>query len=62
VVNRDRDCCHAQPMFGDPATRARLAAVATTPIFFTPYGFGAYVAQEVEKWGKVINAAGAKPN
>jgi tripartite-type tricarboxylate transporter receptor subunit TctC len=46
----------------DPATRARLAAVATTPIFYTPDGFGAYVAQEVAKWGKVIKASGAKPD
>jgi tripartite-type tricarboxylate transporter receptor subunit TctC len=46
----------------DPATRARLAAVGTTPIFYTPDGFGAYVAQEVGKWGKVIKASGAKPD
>jgi tripartite-type tricarboxylate transporter receptor subunit TctC len=44
----------------DPATRARLATVATTPIFYTPDGFGAYVAQEVDKWGKVIRASGVK--
>jgi tripartite-type tricarboxylate transporter receptor subunit TctC len=44
----------------DPATRARLATVATTPIFYTPDGFGAYIAQEVDKWGKVIRASGVK--
>jgi tripartite-type tricarboxylate transporter receptor subunit TctC len=44
----------------DPATRARLATVATTPIFYTPDGFGAYIAQEVDKWGKVIHASGVK--
>jgi tripartite-type tricarboxylate transporter receptor subunit TctC len=44
----------------DPGTRARLAAVGTTPIFFTPDGFGAYMAQEIEKWGKVIRASGVK--
>ena len=44
----------------DPATRARLATVATTPIFYTPDGFGAYVAQEIDKWGKVIRASGVK--
>jgi tripartite-type tricarboxylate transporter receptor subunit TctC len=44
----------------DPTVKARLAEVATTPIFFTPTEFGDYVAGEVEKWGKVIRAANIK--
>ena len=40
----------------DPAVKARLVDVATTPIVFTPAEFGAYMAAEVEKWGKVVKA------
>jgi tripartite-type tricarboxylate transporter receptor subunit TctC len=45
----------------DPTLQARLANVATTPILFSPDGFGAYLAAEIEKWGKVIRMAGVKP-
>lgn len=45
----------------DPATKARLAAVATTPIFFTPPAFGTYMTEEIEKWGQVVKASGARP-
>jgi tripartite-type tricarboxylate transporter receptor subunit TctC len=45
----------------DPAITARLAEVATTPIFFTPAEFGAYMAAEIGKWGKVVRSAGIKP-
>jgi tripartite-type tricarboxylate transporter receptor subunit TctC len=44
----------------DPAVKARLAQVATTPIFYTPAEFGSYMASEVAKWGKVIKVAGVK--
>ena len=45
----------------NPAVRARLADVATTPIVFSPDEFGAYMASEVEKWGKVVRLAGIRP-
>ncbi|HEY2136188.1 MAG TPA: tripartite tricarboxylate transporter substrate binding protein [Xanthobacteraceae bacterium] len=41
----------------DPAVKARLTEVATTPMPLTPDAFGAYVASEIDKWGKVIRAA-----
>jgi tripartite-type tricarboxylate transporter receptor subunit TctC len=45
----------------DPAVKARLAQVATTPLVLTPAEFGAHVAAETEKWGKVVRFAGVRP-
>ena len=45
----------------NPAVRARLADVATTPIVFSPDEFGTYMASEVEKWGKVVRLSGIRP-
>jgi hypothetical protein len=45
----------------NPVIKARLADAATTPMVFTPAEFGAYMAAETEKWGKVVKFAGMKP-
>jgi len=45
----------------DPAIRTRLTDVGTVPMILTPAEFGAYIAAESDKWGKVIREAGIKP-
>jgi tripartite-type tricarboxylate transporter receptor subunit TctC len=45
----------------NPTIRARLADLGTIPMIFTSAEFGAYVAAESEKWAKVIQFAGIKP-
>jgi len=44
----------------DPTVKAKLAALATTPMFFTPDEFGSYIGAEIEKWRKVVRAANIK--
>jgi tripartite-type tricarboxylate transporter receptor subunit TctC len=42
------------------AIRTRLADIGTIPMAFTPDEFGAFIATETEKWGKVVRSAGIK--
>jgi tripartite-type tricarboxylate transporter receptor subunit TctC len=44
----------------DPKIRARLAELGSAPMLMTPAEFGKFVADEIEKWGKVIRAANIK--
>jgi tripartite-type tricarboxylate transporter receptor subunit TctC len=46
---------------GNPTIRARLADIGTIPMVFAPDEFGAFIAAETEKWGKVVRSAGIKP-
>ena len=46
----------------NPAVKARYKEVATTPIFYSPAEFGAYIAAEADKWSKVVKRAGIKPD
>jgi tripartite-type tricarboxylate transporter receptor subunit TctC len=45
----------------DPEVKARLADLGAVPMPMTPAEFGKFVADEIEKWGKVVKFAGIKP-
>jgi tripartite-type tricarboxylate transporter receptor subunit TctC len=45
----------------DPAVNARLAELGGTVIPGSPADFGRLLADEVEKWGKVVKFSGARP-
>ena len=45
----------------DPSFKARLADLGFIPMTMTPADFGKLIADETEKWGKVIRAASIKP-
>jgi tripartite-type tricarboxylate transporter receptor subunit TctC len=48
-------------LVGDPQMRARLVAFGVEPRAMTPPAFGQFIADETEKWAKVIKFAGVKP-
>jgi tripartite-type tricarboxylate transporter receptor subunit TctC len=45
----------------DPAMKARFAAIGGEPLPGSAAEFGMLIAEETEKWGKVVRAAGIKP-
>jgi tripartite-type tricarboxylate transporter receptor subunit TctC len=45
----------------DPTIKARLADLGGTPLVGSPADFGKLIADETEKWAKVIKSAGIKP-
>jgi tripartite-type tricarboxylate transporter receptor subunit TctC len=44
----------------DPRIKARLAELGTTVLPGSPAEFGKLIAEDTEKWGKVIRAANIK--
>ncbi|MGD0025777.1 MAG: tripartite tricarboxylate transporter substrate binding protein [Xanthobacteraceae bacterium] len=46
----------------DPKMKARLTDVGSVPMAMTPAEFAKLIADETEKWGKVIKFAGIKPD
>ena len=45
----------------DPKIKARLGDLGGTPLTGSPSDFGKLIAEDTEKWGKVIRAANIKP-
>jgi len=46
----------------DPKIKARLADFGGTPLVGSPADFGKLIADETEKWGKVVRAANIQPD
>ena len=46
----------------NPKMKARLAELGSTPDIGSPADFGRLIAEETEKWGKVVKFAGLKPS
>jgi len=44
----------------DPKLHARIAELGGVPLRGSPADFGTLIAEETEKWGKVIRAANIK--
>jgi tripartite-type tricarboxylate transporter receptor subunit TctC len=47
-------------VLADPKLQARLAELGGEPMPMTPAGFGKLVAEETEKWAKVVKFSGAR--
>ena len=45
-----------------PTARQRFAELGASVLAGSPAEFGAFLAEETEKWGKVVRFAGAKPD
>jgi tripartite-type tricarboxylate transporter receptor subunit TctC len=46
----------------DPKSKARLADLGASVMMGSPADFGKLVADETEKWAKVVKFSGAKPD
>jgi tripartite-type tricarboxylate transporter receptor subunit TctC len=46
----------------DPKIKARFADLGAMPTIMTPPEFGKLIAEETEKWAKVVKFSGARPN
>jgi tripartite-type tricarboxylate transporter receptor subunit TctC len=47
--------------FADPKLKARFADLGATALAASPADFGKLIAEEIEKWAKVVKFSGARP-
>jgi tripartite-type tricarboxylate transporter receptor subunit TctC len=59
IVNRLNSEINAA--LASPVMKAQLADLGATPLVLSPADFGTFIADETEKWAKVIRAANIKP-
>lgn len=60
VIDRLNDAVNA--ILADPASQGRFAELGASLLPGSPADFGKLLADETEKWGKVVKFAGAKPD
>ena len=58
IVNKVSEAMNAA--LADPKSSARLVELGVEPMPFTPAGFAKHIAEETDKWAKVIKSAGIK--
>jgi tripartite-type tricarboxylate transporter receptor subunit TctC len=62
VENIDRLNKEINAGLADPKIMARVADMGGTALAGSPADFGKLIADETEKWGKVVKFSGAKPD
>src|SRR5215472_15114164 len=59
IIDKLNDAINAG--LADPTIKARLDDLGCVPMPMTAAEFGKFIADETEKWGKVVKLSGAKP-